>query len=136
MDMPLTISDVMFAPCGMNCMVCYKHCLTKKVKKPCGGCLTSDIGKPKHCQTCEIKNCLKGKAFTYCYKCEEFPCGQIKRLEKSYQKNYSVSLIENSLYVKQYGIAAFMNNQRSKYLCDRCGGIISLHDKVCSECGV
>lgn len=32
MRMPSKIDDQMFAPCGMNCMVCYKHCYTKKNK--------------------------------------------------------------------------------------------------------
>ena len=26
MHMPDAIPENMFAPCGMNCMVCYKHC--------------------------------------------------------------------------------------------------------------
>lgn len=30
MKMPDKIDEIMFAPCGMNCMVCYKHCYTKK----------------------------------------------------------------------------------------------------------
>ena len=29
MKMPDTIDADMFAPCGMNCMVCYKHCYHK-----------------------------------------------------------------------------------------------------------
>lgn len=44
MKMPEKIEPVMFAPCGMNCLVCYKHCYHKK---PCTGCLKSDQGKPK-----------------------------------------------------------------------------------------
>lgn len=36
------IDTTMFAPCGMNCFVCYKHCYHKK---PCEGCLNSDQGK-------------------------------------------------------------------------------------------
>lgn len=28
------IDPMLFAPCGMNCLVCYKHCYHKK---PCGG---------------------------------------------------------------------------------------------------
>ena len=43
MKMPDHIEGVMFAPCGMNCKVCYKHCYSKK---PCDGCLKSDMGKP------------------------------------------------------------------------------------------
>lgn len=40
MKMPTEkIDTVMFAPCGMNCLVCYKHCYHKK---PCAGCLNSE----------------------------------------------------------------------------------------------
>ena len=37
MKMPKEELDtVLFAHCGMNCAVCYRHC---SHKKPCGGCL-------------------------------------------------------------------------------------------------
>lgn len=42
MKMPEKIDISMFAPCGMNCKVCYKHCYHKN---PCAGCLNSDKGK-------------------------------------------------------------------------------------------
>ena len=43
MKMPTEKIDmIMFAPCGMNCKVCYKHCYHKK---PCAGCLNSDNGR-------------------------------------------------------------------------------------------
>lgn len=36
MKMPTEkIDTAMFAPCGMNCLVCYKHCYHKK---PYAGC--------------------------------------------------------------------------------------------------
>ncbi len=47
MKMPKdNIDTVMFAPCGMNCLVCYKHC---RHKNSCAGCFNSDVGKPEHC---------------------------------------------------------------------------------------
>lgn len=56
MKMPEEHLDVnMFAPCGMNCKVCYKHCYHKT---PCAGCFNSDKGKPEHCRTCKIKDCI------------------------------------------------------------------------------
>ena len=59
MKMPTeNIDTSMFAPCGMNCKVCYKHCYHKK---PCAGCLNSDMGKPEHCRKCKIKDCVKDK---------------------------------------------------------------------------
>ena len=84
MKMPTEKIDMaMFAPCGMNCLVCYKHCYHKK---PCAGCLNSDIGKPEHCRKCKIKDCIKGKGLSYCFECTDYPCKLIKNLEKATTK--------------------------------------------------
>ena len=83
MKMPEKIDISMFAPCGMNCEVCYKHCYNKKT---CAGFLNSDKGKPEHCRKCKIKDCIKAKALSYCFECTEYPCKLIKNLEKSYNK--------------------------------------------------
>ena len=132
MKMPTeNINKGMFAPCGMNCMVCYKHCYHKK---PCAGCLNSDTGKPEHCRKCKIKDCAKAKGLSYCFACSEYPCKPIKNLEKSYNKRYQASLMENSEVVRQHGVERFMEMQKRKYTCPKCGGIISIHDSECSEC--
>lgn len=125
------IETSMFAPCGMNCNVCYKHCYTKK---PCEGCLKSDRGKPEHCRKCKIKDCVKDKDLNYCYECSDYPCKLIKNLEKSYNKRYQASLMENSEVVKNQGLKIFMEKQKVIYTCSKCGGIISIHDRECSEC--
>ena len=83
------IDTAMFAPCGMNCLVCYKHCYHKKT---CAGCLNSDMGKPEHCRKCKIKECIKGKGQSYCFECPDYPCKLIKNLEKSYNKRYRQAL--------------------------------------------
>lgn len=132
MKMPKeTIKTIMFAPCGMNCKVCYKHCYTKK---PCDGCLKTDEGKPEHCRKCKIKDCVKLKGVSYCYECSEHPCKLIKKLEKSYNTRYGASLVENSHFVKANGLDTFMEQQKKRYTCPNCGGIISIHDSECSEC--
>lgn len=131
MRMPETIEPAMFAPCGMNCLVCYKHCYHKK---PCAGCLKSDQGKPEHCRTCKIKDCIREKELTYCYECPSYPCKQIKSLEKSYNTRYHTSLMENSKAVREQGLIAFMEQQKEACKCPNCGGIISIHDAECSEC--
>lgn len=132
MKMPAkNIDPIMFAPCGMNCKVCYKHC---HHKKPCAGCLNSDNGKPEHCRKCKIKDCIKEKGLSYCFECFDYPCKLIKNLEKSYNKRYRTSLVENSRFVCRYGLNAFMQAQKERYTCPKCGGVFSLHDGVCSEC--
>lgn len=131
MNMPEEIEVCMFAPCGMNCKVCYKHLADKK---SCAGCLRVDSEKPAHCRICKIKGCANDKGLKYCFECPDYPCKQIKNLEQSYIKRYRSSLIEHNNFVKVYGVEKFMQQQREKYICAKCGGIISIHDKKCSEC--
>lgn len=132
MKMPDTALDpVMFAPCGMNCIVCYRHC---DHKKPCAGCLKSDLGKPGHCRKCKIKDCAHEKGLAYCYACDIYPCRLIKNLERSYKTRYRASLMANSAAVRENGLVAFMEQQKAQYTCPDCGGVISIHDAVCSEC--
>ena len=69
---------------------------------------------------------------TPCYVIDEQKL--IKNLEKSYNKRYLASLMENSEFVRQHGLARFMENQKEEYTCPKCGGVISLHDRECSEC--
>ena len=126
------IETLMFAPCGMNCKVCYRHC---SHKKPCGGCLISDLSKPEHCRKCKIKDCIREKGLSYCHECSEFPCKRIKSLEKSYRSRYSASLLQNSRFVCENGLEAFMRQQKEMYTCPKCGGIVSIHGFCCSECG-
>ena len=69
-----------------------------------------------------------------CFACSDFPCKFIKNLEKSYNKRYQASLIENSRFVQRHGLDMFMQIQKETYTCSKCGGIISVHDGACSEC--
>jgi len=132
MKMPDTDIDTnMFTPCGMNCMVCYKHCYHKK---PCAGCLNHEQNKPEHCRKCKIKDCVRERGISYCYECGKYPCLQIKNLERSYRQRYQTSLLSNSEFVRINGLSAFMAWQKQLYSCPKCGGIISIHDKECSEC--
>ena len=129
--MPPVIPESLFAPCGMNCMICYMHL---KDKKPCSGCLGDEHHKPERCKACNIKNCAKEKGFIYCHECSVFPCKRIINLEKSYKKRYNTSLIENSKIVKEEGITAFQKYEQKKWSCNLCSGVISIHDKKCSNC--
>lgn len=135
MKMPNRIEDIMFAPCGMNCAVCYKYAAARKSAKPCGGCLKDDLGKPEHCRKCKIKSCANEKSVLRCFECSDFPCILIKNLEKSYCKRYIISLVENSMIAKEQGISAFLEHDRKKWTCKKCGGVFSLHDGFCSDCG-
>lgn len=131
MKMPHDMDPLLFAPCGMHCLVCYRYL---KPKKPCGGCRFHDAGKPAHCRSCKIKDCVQEKGLAFCYDCDEFPCKPIKSLDKSYASRYGASLVANSKMVQTAGIPVFLDKQRVTFTCRICGGVISLHDRTCSEC--
>lgn len=104
-----SIDIEMFAPCGMNCTVCYKHCHTRKIQKPCSGCMQENKSKPVHCRKCRIKDCVQLKEITYCYQCGDFPCRLIRNLERSYNSRYKESPVENSEIVKGNGVFYFIS---------------------------
>lgn len=132
MKMPKqSIDTTMFAPCGINCKVCYRHC---NHKNPCGGCLNGGREKPSHCRKCSIKTCVGEQGLTYCYECALYPCKRVKSLDQSYRMRYQTSPMQNSLLVEQQGLFSFLKRQKEIYTCPVCGGIISLHDGACSEC--
>lgn len=135
MKMPERIKTIMFAPCGMNCAVCYQHVGIRKKGQHCEGCLQDDYRKPAHCRNCKIKSCAQDRGHAYCFVCDEFPCKFIKNLEKSYRKRYATSLVENSQTAQGKGIDVFLEQDRIKWTCKKCGGAFSLHDGMCSECG-
>ncbi len=132
MKMPTAIDPHLIAPCGMNCAVCSVHL---RDKKPCLGCLGADAHKPNHCRACTIKACADEKQVVYCFECAAFPCPAIGRMDKSYRTRYRVSLIAYGDAIKETGMAAFLAAQVARWTCPVCGGAISLHDGVCSDCG-
>lgn len=70
MKMPKeNIDTIMFANCGMNCKVCYKHC-----------------------RKCQIKDCIKDKGLSYCFECSDYPCKLIKSLEKAITRDIKQAL--------------------------------------------
>jgi hypothetical protein len=132
MRMTDDIPTHLLAPCGMNCWVCYVHL---RARKPCQGCRGQNASQPAHCRDCKIKACADDHQVEHCGDCATFPCALIKRLDRSYRQRYQVSLIDNATQLKSLGITVFLETQQAKWTCAQCGGVISLHDRVCSDCG-
>ncbi len=132
MKMPDSLYSSLFAVCGVNCAFCEAHL---REKDRCSGCLSDPKTiTRKSCRQCAKKECAKAKGYTHCFECGKYPCSRIKPLEKRYNQNYRISLVENSRIAKEEGIDALMREQRAAFLCD-CGGAISEHTGVCNECG-
>ena len=124
----------LIAPCGMNCGVCMAY--LRKEKK-CPGCRGDDTDKPITRKSCIIKNCemIKQSSAGFCFECKEYPCKRLKQLDKRYRTKYTMSMLENLKFIKEKGLNIFVEKEKEKWRCKKCGGVICVHRGYCSECG-
>lgn len=133
MENKSSINLSLIAPCGMNCGICIAHL---RDRKKCQGCNGIDVDKPVHCLKCRIKNCekIQKSELKLCYECNKFPCSRLKQLDKRYRTNYAMSMIENLKQIKNLGLDEFKKNEKIKWTCKNCGGIICVHRGYCINC--
>lgn len=118
MKMPDKLDSKLLAPCGINCISCERY------QNPCAGCLIGDDGKTKASLKCKIKSCFDTKNFSYCGRCSEFPCSQMKKHSKKYIKRYDLNTLESAKRIKNMGIGKITDSDREKWTCPQCGGVI------------
>ena len=132
MLMPEKIQDESLAVCGVNCLVCSAYW---QRKNPCPGCTApQEQHTRKSCQSCAKRDCARQKSLRWCFACGDFPCAAIKSMSKRYATRYDVDLIDNGLRAKD-DMPAFWDEQKKRFTCPICGGVIDQHRKMCSECG-
>jgi hypothetical protein len=125
----------LIAPCGMNCGICLAYfgyrMDGKKRKDPCIGCRSAK----KNCAFI-IKRCkyLPQKEVEFCYECDDFPCENLKKLDRRYRTRFSMSMIENLEFIKTQGMDEFLEHQEKQYECPECGGVINVHTSKCYGC--
>ncbi|MDY4609575.1 MAG: DUF3795 domain-containing protein [Sphaerochaetaceae bacterium] len=131
------LSDKLFAdviaPCGMDCRLCVAF---QRERKPCAGCLGSDMDKPKHCVQCAIKDCPEhtGGEEIHCCFCDKYPCPRLRRLDVRYRMKYGMSMVENLEEIKKSGAMAFANSNAERWTCPSCGKLLCVHQKNCPHC--
>ncbi len=130
--------EELIAPCGMNCALCSGYLAKKNnvkekgIKMPyCGGCRPRD----KKCAFLK-KRCplLLENKVKYCYQCEEFPCHELKTIDKRYREQYRMSMIDNLNFIKEEGVDKFLLSEKKKWQCPECGKFICCHNGLCFTC--
>ena len=58
-----------------------------------------------------------------------------EKIDKVYRERYNMSTIKNLKYIKKYGTDKFLKDQKEKYRCPECGGVICVHNGICYSCG-
>jgi hypothetical protein len=124
----------LIAPCGMNCGICPAYL---REKNKCTGCRGSDDNKSISLLRCKIRTCevFKDSKVKFCFGCENIPCDRLKHLEKRYRTKYSMSMVENLKNIENLGVRKFLESEKARWSCIKCGGTVCVHDKKCSSCG-
>jgi len=68
------------------------------------------------------------------FECEDFPCENLKKLDKRYRTRFRMNIIENLEFMKEHGMDGFLRQQAEKYRCLKCGGVICVHGGKCYKC--
>jgi len=128
----------LIAPCGMNCGICSAYlAYSRKIPRKKGKIIHCIGCRPRNKQCAFLKGyCtkLRDSKIGFCFECSDFPCYQLSRLDERYKKNFGMSMIENLKEIRSEGIQEFLKNQREKYRCPKCGGVICIHNKKCFDC--
>ncbi len=129
-----SMKTTLIAPCGLNCRLCRAYI---RNRNSCPGCRYDDIDKSQYCVKCKIKNCshLSSKSARFCFSCKEFPCSIIKHLDKRYRTKYGLSIIDNLVFINEFGVRNFVNNEKDKWKCPQCMELLCMHKDICISCG-
>ena len=49
-------------------------------------------------------------------------------------KDFNVSPIANLRQISEEGLTAFLEGERQRHHCDRCGGTVCIHNGKCYDC--
>jgi hypothetical protein len=124
----------LIAPCGMNCRLCRAY---GRERNPCPGCRSDDYPEFKTAVICKIKNCklIVSGQVQYCFECESYPCKVLDHLDKRYRTNYGMSMIDNLEIIRNAGVEKFIDQEKERWACPKCGEMICVHKEKCVICG-
>ena len=130
------ITPVLIAPCGMNCTVCSKYLayLNNLERSQCPGCRPRNQACTYLFEKCSgINQGPTGQA-RFCFECDQYPCKGIDRMDKRYRESYGMSVKGNLEMIRESGLDTLIEIQYHQHRCDRCGGLISVHNRKCFKC--
>lgn len=128
--------ESMIGYCGLNCVAC----VAAHGENPCSGCASPDGCKPEFCRSvCGIKLCSKRirNNYRFCYECPDYPCEVSRACDQRCRAEYASgeSPLDNLKKVRELGMERFLQEERERWTCVECGGVIRAQDGICGGCG-
>lgn len=98
----------------------------------CQGCQTDTIGV--FCRDCGFRECTRSKGIAHCSECDEFPCDALVRFRDDEVPHHS-GVLRNLEEMREVGVERWLEDQRARWSCPRCGSSSCWEDTACVRCG-
>jgi len=127
---------VYYSACGIYCGGCPTLIESEKADTPekvkCLGCLSEKIS-PEEAK-CDLRLCAKERSIQACSLCKDYPCEKTKKFFAE-TNVWKVEMAKNLGIIKQKGLAKWLEEQKVRWTCPKCGRRASYCDKKCGNCG-
>ena len=129
---------LLIAPCGMDCAICSAYLADLHA-------VPQKRGAISYCAGCRIRNkrcaylrghCarLQRNEVRFYFECPDYPCQRLGHLDSRYRKKFRMSFIENLEVIRSSGVDQFIGQHQSRFGCQDCGGLRSVHKGKCFVC--
>jgi hypothetical protein len=98
----------------------------------CEGCLSSDVVAIV-CRSCELRACALKRGVQHCSQCPDFPCQPLVDFSKDGFPHHGEAL-ENIRRQRQAGLDVWLEDERARWRCPRCGADIDWYNAQCCTC--
>ena len=133
--------------CGLYCGACPNLLATEngtvdelaniRNKPPeeivCYGCKSERV--TPWCTICNIKQCAREKGYEFCGECPEMPCDILTNFIEDQNYPYHLGVMKNLKTIGEQGVAAWLEEQDSRWRCTQCNTKFAWQDEMCSSCG-
>jgi hypothetical protein len=150
----IMVDSKLLAPCGLYCGVCgvlyasrennikFKEGLLGFYQKHlpggekltiedvhCDGCLSE---RPfVYCKECHIEECVRGKGYSGCHGCSDFPCRWIEDFPIAVGKRVILRAVPSW---REMGTETWVEAEEARYTCPECGHKLFRGALRCHQC--
>jgi hypothetical protein len=134
--------------CGIYCGACsvlmhgrtgradaFAACLGRVPKDgiACHGCKSDTVYAG--CRLCKFRDCARDKGVEYCVECADYPCKLYTKWQGAASILPHVAEAPQSLKsIRQNGPEIWLEAQKKRWACPRCGTPFSWYETQCSNC--
>lgn len=148
----------LMAPCGLYCGACGVYIATRDGNEKfralmanlygtapetteCLGCMQPDPPEKLYgyCQSCKIRDCVRGRGYYSCHQCQEWPCGLIENFGlatglRVMKRTLPVWRARVAELGDEKGSIEWARSELERYHCPSCGKPLFRGAQRCRSC--